>query len=61
MMATVLISICRKCGAWRYSHLGIKLGPLDVKTIPTLLTTTIGVGLALCAFLALIAIVLFDH
>ncbi len=63
-LAVVLITFSAAAfliGAWRYSHLGIKLGPLDVKTIPTLLTTTIGVGLALCAFLALIAIVLFDH
>jgi hypothetical protein len=48
-------------GAWRYSHLGIKLGPLDVKTIPTLFTTAIGIGLALCSILALIAIVLVDR
>ena len=48
-------------GAWRYSHLGIKLGPLDVKTIPTLLTTAIGIGLALCSILAFVGIVLVDR
>ena len=48
-------------GAWRYSHLGIKLGPLDVKTIPTLFTSAIGIGPALCSILAFVGIVLVDR
>jgi hypothetical protein len=37
------------------------LGPLDVKTIPTLFTSAIGIGLALCSILAFAGIVLVDR
>jgi hypothetical protein len=48
-------------GAWRYSHLGIKLGPPDIETIPTLVATAIGIGLALSSILAFVGIVLVDR
>jgi uncharacterized membrane protein YidH (DUF202 family) len=63
-LAVVLITFSAAAfllGAWRYSHLGIKLGSLDVKTIPTLFTTAVGIGLALCSILAFVGIVLVDR
>jgi putative membrane protein len=42
--------------AWRYTHLGIKLGRVDVKRVP--LTVTMGTSLILiaCALIALVGI-----
>lgn len=43
--------------SWRYKHLGIRLVALDVRIIPTRLTSVIGLLLALCSFLALITLI----
>jgi len=42
--------------AWRYAHLGIKLQALDVRLIPTRLTTFLGVVMVLCSLLSLLAL-----
>jgi putative membrane protein len=39
--------------AWRYNHLGLKLVHLDIKSIPSLVTTGASVLLVLCSILAL--------
>jgi putative membrane protein len=44
--------------AWRYAHLGIRLEALDVRIIPTRLTTTISVAMAVCSLLSLAALLL---
>ena len=44
--------------AWRYAHLGIKLQALDVRLIPTRLTTAMGLLMAVCALLSLLALLL---
>ena len=44
--------------SWRYAHLGIRLEALDVRTIPTRLTTAMGLFMALCSLAALLALLL---
>lgn len=39
--------------AWRYTHLGVRLGEADVKAVPEMLTTAVSVILILCSLLAL--------
>jgi putative membrane protein len=40
--------------AWRYTHLGLKLVHLDVKTVPPLLIMAISLLLVLCSLFALV-------
>ena len=47
-------------GSWRYAHLGIKLDSMDVKAIPTRVTTGVGLFLAACSVIALIGRLLID-
>jgi len=42
--------------AWRYSHLGLKLVHIDVKSIPTVVMTGASVLLICCSLLALVGI-----
>lgn len=39
--------------AWRYNHLGLKLVHLDIKSIPSLVTTGTSILLIACSILAL--------
>jgi len=47
--------------AWRYAHLGIRLEALDVRIVPTRLTTLFGLFLAVCSLLSLAALILADR
>jgi len=46
--------------AWRYSHLGLKLVHVDVKLIPSIVTTGASVLLVVCSLLALAGLWLLD-
>jgi inner membrane protein YidH len=39
--------------AWRYMHLGVRIGRADVKAVPAALTTAASVLLIVCALIAL--------
>ena len=47
-------------GAWRYNHLGLKLVHVDVKSIPSIVTTGTSVVLVFCSLLALAGLWLLD-
>jgi inner membrane protein YidH len=42
--------------AWRYTHLGVRLGHADVKTVPAVLTTAASALLIACALIALVGL-----
>lgn len=46
--------------AWRYGHLGLKLVHVDVKSIPSIVTTGTSVLLIVCSLLALAGLWLID-
>jgi len=41
---------------WRYTHLGIKLGDIDVRMVPAVVTTALSILLVLCSVLAFISL-----
>jgi len=41
---------------WRYTHLGIKLGAIDVRMVPAWVTTLISGLLVLCSLLAFVSL-----
>jgi len=46
--------------AWRYSHLGLRLVHVDVKSIPSIVTTSASALLVVCSLLALAGLWLLD-
>jgi inner membrane protein YidH len=46
--------------AWRYTHLGIRIADIDVRAIPSSLTTAASLLLVLCSALALVGLWLLD-
>ena len=42
--------------AWRYTHLGVRLGSADVKAVPSYLTTAASLLLIACAVIALVGL-----
>lgn len=47
-------------GAWRYSHLGVKIAEVDVKSIPKIVTHAASALLVICSLLALAGLWLLD-
>lgn len=41
---------------WRYTHLGVKLDTLDVKMVPSIVTTLLSIFLVLCSITALVSL-----
>jgi inner membrane protein YidH len=42
--------------AWRYKHLGVRLGAADVKRVPAVLTTAASLLLIVCALIAVVGL-----
>jgi len=53
LLLIVVSVIAFVIAAWRYTHLDLKFGRLDVKRVPAAVTTAISLLLVLCALLAL--------
>jgi putative membrane protein len=41
---------------WRYTHLGVKLDNIDVKMVPSIVTTLLSIFLVVCSIIALISV-----
>ena len=58
-IAVILIgfsAVAFTLAAWRYTHLGIKLGRIDVKRVPPVVTIGASVILVACALIALVGL-----
>jgi len=60
MVLIVFSAAAFLAGAWRYTHLGIRLEGVEVRAVPAILTTGVSVVLALCSLLALVGIWVVD-
>lgn len=56
MLLIVFSALAFALAGWRYTHLGIKLGRIDVKMVPASLTTLLSVLLVLCSALAFVSL-----